>query len=303
MRVPLREHDLLRDSRHESCAAAREMADWLAWLELGGAAASTLYGYEWVVARLLRFNESKTLAEFTDADIAHVLGTFPPASRRERAQAIKSFVKWGLRTRRIERNPFDLLPEIKRRPQKVIDVFSDAEIAVLTSLPDNDGDLMLILFDAGLRRSEARNLQVRNIIFDREELVVLRGKGGKDRAIPMTSRLTAALSKWCLLDAFEDDDYLWATRPGGYYLRRTKPMGDTSFRSWWERSIETSGVRYRNPHTTRHTFATRWLRRGGRLETLSRAMGHSSIKVTADLYAHLNTTDLAVDLRLIEGGV
>jgi integrase len=59
-------------------------------------------------------------------------------------------------------------------------------------------------------------------------------------------------------------------------------------------------VRYRNPHTTRHTFATRWLQRGGRMETLSRAMGHASVATTVDLYGHLDLEDVARDLALVE---
>jgi integrase len=59
-------------------------------------------------------------------------------------------------------------------------------------------------------------------------------------------------------------------------------------------------ISYRNPHTTRHTFATRWPQRGGRIETLSRAMGHASIATTMDLYGHLDLSDVARDLALVE---
>jgi hypothetical protein len=50
----------------------------------------------------------------------------------------------------------------------------------------------------------------------------------------------------------------------------------------------------------RHTFATRYLRKGGRLETLSMVMGHESIRTTYDLYAHLDMRDAALDMALIE---
>ena len=69
---------------------------------------------------------------------------------------------------------------------------------------------------------------------------------------------------------------------------------------WWKRCREEAGVRKRNPHMTRHTFATRYLRAGGRLETLSMVMGHSSVKTTFDLYGHLDTTDTAFDIALLE---
>lgn len=292
----------LRDSRHRSARAAREVSDWLSWLELEGKAPRTISDYEWVVARLLRTFDDKELGEFTDGDIAQVLRTFPVRSRRERQQAFKSLFRWARRTRRITENPMDYLPDIKRQGQRAIDIFSGIEIAALTALEDADGDLFLILFDAGLRQGEARRLRVRDCNLGTGELVVLRGKGDKDRVIPMTARLIQRLSEWFLLDGLHPNDYLWATRPGGYYVRRTKEMGETSFKTWYRDCLETAGVRYRKPHTTRHTFATRWLRAGGRLETVSRALGHASIRTTADLYAHLDLRDIRHDLEIVERG-
>ena len=292
--------DPLRDVRHRDARLARDQADWLAWLELGGIRPRTLRDYEWATARLLRAYPSKELAEITPSDIAHVLRSFPPAGRRTKKAAYDSFFRWARRTRRLVENPMEELPQIARTPQKVIDVFTDTEIQALTSLPENDGDLFLILFDTGIRRGEARALQVRDCHLGDRWLTVRDGKGGKDRLVPITDRLVQRLADWFLLDALKPTDHLWPTRPGGYYLQRRRPMGETSFITWYSRCVEQAGVRYRNPHTTRHTFATRWLRSGGRLETLSRAMGHASIRTTADLYAHLDVTDVARDLRLVE---
>lgn len=294
--------DPLRDVRHRDARLARDQADWLAWLELGGLRSRTLYDYEWATARLLRAYPDKELADITASDIAHVLRSFPPAGRRTKKSAFDSFFSWARRTKRLRDNPMEELPSIARSAQKVIEVFTDAEIQALTSLPENDGDLFLILFDAGLRRGEARKLQVRDVHLDARVLTVRNGKGGKDRLVPMTDRLVQRLADWFLLDALKPTDHLWPIRPGGYYLQRRKPMGETSFITWYSRCIEQAGVRYRNPHTTRHTMATRWLRSGGRLETLSRALGHASIRTTADLYAHLDVNDIALDLQLVEHG-
>lgn len=294
--------DPLRDIRHRDARLARDQADWLAWLELGGLRSRTLRDYEWATARLLRAYPAKELHEITASDIAHVLRSFPPAGRRTKKSAYDSFFKWARRTRRLVENPMDELPSINREKQRIIEVFTDTEIQALTSLPENDGDLFLILFDGGLRRGEARALQVRDCHLGDQLLSIRDGKGGKDRLVPMTDRLVQRLADWFLLDALRPNDYLWPTRPGGYYLQRRNKMGETSFITWYSRCIDQAGVRYRNPHTTRHTMATRWLRAGGRLETLSRAMGHASIRTTADLYAHLDVTDVARDLTLVEHG-
>jgi hypothetical protein len=59
-------------------------------------------------------------------------------------------------------------------------------------------------------------------------------------------------------------------------------------------------VRYRNPHLTWHTFATRFLRNRERLETLQLELCHESIQTTADLYGHLDIRDVALDLGLLQ---
>jgi integrase len=189
---------------------------------------------------------------------------------------------------------------VKRRPQRYIDVFSEAEVEDLRALPYADAVLMTILIDAGLRKSEAIALQVRRLKLDTAEVVVLSGKGGKDRVVPMTTRLRAAVEELLLFDRLDPTAHLWYTRPGGGKVSRSRPVGDGSFDRWWRRCLAEAGVRYRNPHVARHTFATRWLRRGGRLETLSRAMGHASIRTTFDLYGHLDTSDVAADMALME---
>ena len=292
--------DPTRDTRHRDARAARDMADWLAWLELGGTAARTLSDYEWAAARILRFYPTRAFHEITDQDLLHVMRDFPARSRRTRVAAMRSWFKWGIQTRRLERNPFDLLPTIKVPAQRVIDVFTDEEIGALTDLPEGNGNLLQILFDTGIRRGEARRARRRDV--RRGELRVQKGKGGKGRIVPLFTRLEERLNRWFERESLRGSDYLWPIRPGGYYLRRDREMGNTSFQKWWEDCIEAAGVDYRNPHVTRHTFATRWLRRGGRLETLSRVMGHASIKTTHDLYAHLDTTDVLRDLHMIEGG-
>ena len=165
----------------------------------------------------------------------------------------------------------DVLPVLKRPGQRWQDVFSEQEIDDLYSLPLADGVLMRLLVEAGLRKAEARKLQLRRLKLEPPpaQVVVVAGKGGKDRVIVMSSVLRGAVEELLFMERLDPLAYLWYSKPGGGRANRSRPIGDGSFDRWWRRCVDAAGVRYRNPHVTRHTFATRWLRRGGRLETLS----------------------------------
>lgn len=297
---PRTDDPVLRDSRHKPARALRDLEDFLSWLALEGKRDRTIRDYEWALARLLRTFKTRAIDEFTDGDIAYVLRSFPPAGRRTKAAAYRKFFAWAKRTRRITENPMELLPNIRQAKNPPIRIFTDAEIIRLTSLPAEDGTLMLLLLDAGLRKGEARHLRARDIDLAERQLAVIDGKGGNHRVIPLTGRLTQRLAEWFLLDAIHPNAYLWYSRPGGYHIRRDRPISESTFGTWYRRCLEDATVTYRKPHTTRHTFATRWLRKGGRLNTLSLALGHASIRTTADEYAHMDISDLALDVALTE---
>lgn len=297
--------DPLRDKTYQSTRLGRSVVDFLAWMELGGAADRTLDQYERDLARGALLFPSKGIADLTDGDALQIARLFQPAERRVRVAAWMSFYKWARKSRQVTTNPFDALPILKRQPQKVIDVFSDEEISVLEQLPIRDGGLMQILFDVGLRKGEARRLRLAHFHVDRSEFAVLNGKGGKDRVVTAMTQTVARFNELALVEGLNPPDHLWyavRANASSSRLMRDKPIGEGSFDRWWSRCLSEAGVRYRNPHTTRHTFATRWLRRGGRLETLSMALGHESIRTTFDLYGHLDTRDMAADVAMIEAG-
>lgn len=303
--------DPLRDKRYQQTRLGRDVADFLAWLELGGASPRTLDQYERDLARGALMWPEKGWAELSDGDAIQIAKAFKPGERRVRVAAWRSFARWALRTRRIERNPFDVLPAIKRPQQRVYDIFTDAECELLRGLSEPDGTLMAILLDAGLRKSEARHMQLRHYRPDPSEarpwgsLVVIGGKGGKDRTIRATERVASGIARMHITEGLRDRDFLWYGHRANEVSRRvirSQAIGDGTFARWWARCLDDAGVRYRNPHMTRHTFATNWLRAGRSLERLSKAMGHGSYRTTADLYAHLDDGDLDVDFALIEGG-
>lgn len=295
------EFDPIRDSRHKNARAAREQADWLAWLELGGAAARTLDAYERTTADLLNAFPHIPFNAFTDGDLMALLRRYPEKSRRIRKAHLASWFAWGYRTRRLPANPVDLLPTVKRHAQPVIDVFTTAEEAALCALPSPDGHLMRLLFEAGLRKAEAIHLTARRLDFEARHVIVREGaKGSKDRVVPMTVTLEHALANLLLLEGIDRDDYLWYDRPGGRLapsVRRSKPIADTSFGRWWTRCLEDARVDYRKPHTARHTFATRWRERGLDLDDLQQLLGHASVSTTSDLYVHTQAVAIGNRMR------
>jgi len=296
------ESDPLRDSRHPHAKAAREQAAWLSWLELGGTAPATLYRYQLATERLLEAYPDMDFAEFTDAELLHILKGFPQKSRAVRMAAYSSWFKWALKTRRIPVNPMDYLPDIRRAPQPVIDIFTVAEENALCSLPSPDGHLLTVLFEAGLRKAEAMSIRRKRFNFDAEEVNIIEGaKGGRQRVVPMSASLAKAITDLTWLEGLDPDDHLWATRPGGGQARRDLPIGETSFVRWWGRCIQTAGVRYRKPHTTRHTFATRWRQQGLALDDLQLLMGHASIQTTSDMYVHTKVADVAKRMKALGG--
>lgn len=297
------EFDPLRDKTYQSTRLGRPIVDYLASKTQLGRRPTTLDDKERYLAAFALMWPSTAIDEIETSHCAHWLAAQPSGeTRRTRRSHLNDFLEWAVRWDLIVKNPLLRLEQAQRGGKKVYDIFSDAELAVLTSLPMPDGDLMLCLFDAGLRRSEATALQPRHIVPEPipGQLRILNGKGNKDRLVPLTKRLSRAMAAYQLVEGMGPKDFFWYTRPGGKRIRRTVQMGEASWNFWWRRCLDAADVRYRNPHMARHTFATRWLRRGGRLETLSLVMGHASIRTTYDLYAHLDTRDIFADLELIE---
>lgn len=295
--------DALRDKSYQDAAMGREIVDFLAWLELGGASSRTIDQYELDLSRGALLFRSKDMAALEDGDALQIARSFKPGERRVRVAAWRSFFKWGLRSRRITVNPFDALPAMKQRPQPVIDVFSDAEVEALLSLPLVDAAPLAVLFEAGLRKGEARHLQLRHCQPESGQVVVIKGKGGKDRIVPMTGRLRSMLAELALVEALGPQDHIFYSvraNARSKKVMRDNPCGEGTFHRWWQRCLNDAGTRYRTPHTARHTFATSWRKRGLAVDEIQILLGHASISTTSDLYVHTRVLDVAEHMAAIE---
>jgi site-specific recombinase XerD len=136
--------------------------------------------------------------------------------------------------------------------------------------------LFELVYSAGLRTQEAVDLSLRDVDFE-QELVVIRGKGGKERAVPLGEEAAYRLRRY-----LED---------GRSQLARGAE--NRLFVSARGRPLDTSTLRrlLRNPHRLRHAFATHLLEGGADLRTIQELLGHSSLSTT-QIYSHVDAKRL-----------
>lgn len=306
--VNLLEFDPLRDKSYARAALGPDVAAFLAWFSLGGASPISVDNYERALAVVCRMYPRTPIGEITDAQLGQVFKRFPVRSRRVRVAPYRTFFKWAKQTRRVKDNPMEMLPLIRRQPRRRPDVFTDAEVEQLLSLPVIDAAPLAVLFEGGLRRAECQHLQLRHVDFDRNRIKILGGKGGKDRVVSMNGarQLPQLLADLELLEGLSRDDFVFygvrANGQGARRIMRDKPIGEGTFSRWWHRCLDEAGVKYRYPHTARHTYATRWRRRGLSADDLAVELGHSSSKTTSDLYVQIEPDEVAERMALIAAG-
>jgi site-specific recombinase XerD len=132
--------------------------------------------------------------------------------------------------------------------------------------------LFELVYSAGLRAQEAAGLELADVDFE-QELVLVRGKGGKERAVPLGEEAALRLRR-----------YLEDGRPA-----LARGAENRLFLSARGRPLDTSTLRrlLPNPHRLRHAFATHLLEGGADLRTIQELLGHSSLSTT-QVYSHVD---------------
>lgn len=137
-----------------------------------------------------------------------------------------------------------------------------------------DGALLTLLYGAGLRISEALSLRRGDVPFG-ETLVIL-GKGGKERVLPVLQVVRDAAARYLALCPYERG------REAPLFLsRRGKPMGAREAQALMQSLRGRLGLEAgATPHALRHSFATHLLAHGGDLRAVQELLGHASLATT-----------------------
>ena len=143
--------------------------------------------------------------------------------------------------------------------------------------------LMELLYATGMRVSELVELPVAATRGDPRMLLV-RGKGGKERMVPLSPPARDALAVWLTVrdDAEEASPYLFASRGKSGHLTRHR------FYMLIKELAVVAGVSPEKvtPHTLRHAFATHLLANGADLRSIQTLLGHADVSTT-EIYTHV----------------
>ena len=219
----------------------------------------------------------------TLADYAAELGRarprkLAPATIGRKLAAVRAFLRHSLGAERVPDASF-----APRRPRRLPDAPRPHEVDNELDALEGEGPLALrnralveLVYSAGLRSQEAVDLDLADVDFE-QELVHVRGKGDKERTVPLGEEAAYRLSL-----------YLRDGRP-----ELARGAENAVFLSVRGRRLDTSALRrlVPNPHRLRHAFATHLLEGGADLRVIQELLGHSSLSTT-QIYSHVDARRL-----------
>jgi integrase/recombinase XerD len=287
-----------------------------------GASAHTIASYRDTFELLLRYAErhtgrSPTTLTLADLDAPLILEFLDyletergntPRTRNLRLTAIRSFMHHASL-----RDPTSLPVAQrvlaifgKRFDRPVLGFLSRDEVKALLDAPDRrtwsgrrDAVLFAVFYNTGARVSEIINLRVADVLLDRESALHLRGKGRKERIIPLWKSTAAQLRAWLAHSNGDSDAPVFPNRAG---QRLSRSGVEQRLRVTVKKASERcSSLRERrvSPHTLRHTTAMHLLQSGVDITVIALWLGHGDT-ATTHMYIEADLAMKEAALRRVE---
>jgi integrase/recombinase XerC len=209
-----------------------------------------------------------------------------------RLSTLRSFFKYALLQNWVSINPTEDL-EHPKLDKKLPVSLSYEQVTHLFNQPDldtwlglRDRTIMELFYSSGLRVSELVALNIED--FDHGSFTVkLKGKGKKERVVPITKNAAEWIRKYLAHPERE----LVGTKTNAVFLNKHgSRLSTRSVDRKFDLYLRSSGLAGKvTPHTIRHTIATHWLENGMDLKTIQVLLGHSSLTTTT-IYTQVSTT-------------
>lgn len=271
-----------------------------------GLSENTRLGYMCDVEKLLGYlNDNNMALNEVTLDILHnFIAELHDLGISSRSQAriisgIKSFFRFLKLENKIDSNPASLLetPKMGRKLPEVLTVEEIDEMISFIDMSQNEGQrnraIVETLYGCGLRVSELINLEI-NKVFLQEEYIVVKGKGSKERLVPISP---VAIHE---IKLYLEDRKKLNIKPGEenilFLNRRGRRLTRVMIFYIIKELAELAGIRKEiSPHTLRHSFATHLLEGGANLRAIQQMLGHESI-ATTEIYIHIDRSRLREEI-------
>jgi integrase/recombinase XerC len=232
-----------------------------------------------------------------------------PASISRKLSSLRSFYKYLLREEVVTFNPFTGLPAPKRA-RKLPDILSVEETQKLLDAPIDmmkekgcaqskrsesvncygyyrDAAILEVLYSSGARVSEAVGLLDEDIDFS-AEIILLRGKGKKERLCPIGGPAVSMLKKSLEYRPYVLEGGIIPQKLNVFLNLNGGPLSTRSVERMMKKYLSYTGLNPNlSPHTLRHSFATHMLDAGADLRSVQELLGHASLSTT-QIYTHIS---------------
>jgi integrase/recombinase XerC len=239
------------------------------------------------------FSKAASFRSIRDYLGALYAGRRKPSTVARKLAALRSFYRYACREGLAKENPAKLV-STPRQPQRLPEVMTVGEMNQLLdavasrpgaaprgnpALAERDRLLLELLYSSGLRVSELVGLNLADVNAA-DQMLLARGKGKKERIVPIGSKALAAIEDWLPLRAA-----LLAMRRAETAALFVNWRGERLTTRSVGRIVKGCGVRLRgdstlHPHSFRHAFATHLLSEGADLRAIQEMLGHASLSTT-----------------------
>lgn len=231
-----------------------------------------------------------------------------PTTRNARLAAIKSFAHFMeyRAPSAIEQLRRLLAIPAKKTDQALVDYLNRQELQTLLDAPDpttrsgtRDRAMLHLCFAAGLRVSELIGLRLDDVQTHPQTSIHIRGKGRRERVLPLWKETTTALRAWLAVRGESPDPELFLNARQG-------PLSRSGFEHILAKHVQTAAAscpsiasKSVSPHVLRHTCAMHTLKATRDVRKVSLWLGHASVKST-EVYLRADPTE---KLAVLEAGV
>lgn len=273
----------------------REIYDeFLLAKSLEGVSERTIESYKYSIEKLLKAYSNPTVSDIrTWLMSLNVSDT----SRSTYIKNCKTFYAWAVNEGLIDsnNNPMDNIKKPKTNDYHFF-VLDETDIKnLVNTVKKSPRNLSMILFllDTGIRCGEMCNLELLDLNIPNGSALIRNGKGGTVRVVYFSQTTARALTRYLNVRSDSIDNAVVLS-----YLTRER-MTPCGVRQMLQRAGTRAGIdpsKRCSPHTLRHTFSSQYILNGGDSYSLSKLLGHSSIKMS-ERYVNLNSKNIETIYR------